>query len=37
MGPDGCDWIATLDGYEAFAIMPGGATTHTPGFAAYLR
>jgi FAD:protein FMN transferase len=36
MGPAARDWVESLDGYEAFAITPGGATWQTPGFRAYL-
>jgi len=36
MGPGARDWVASLDGYEAFAITPGGATWQTSGFRAYL-
>ncbi len=30
------DWVESLDGYEAFAVTPGGRTWHTSGFPAYL-
>jgi FAD:protein FMN transferase len=36
MGPDARDWLETVDGYEAFAITPGGAAWQTSGFRAYL-
>ena len=36
MGPAARDWVESLDGYEAFAITPAGATWQTGGFAAYL-
>jgi FAD:protein FMN transferase len=36
MGPGARDWLETLDGYEAFAITPGGAAWQTSGFRAYL-
>jgi thiamine biosynthesis lipoprotein len=36
MGPAARDWAEDLDGYEAFAILPDGATWHTTGFARYL-
>jgi FAD:protein FMN transferase len=36
MGSKARDWVESLDGYEAFAITPGGATWQTTGFAAYL-
>jgi thiamine biosynthesis lipoprotein len=37
MGPDlSREWTETLDGYEAFAILPDGTTWQTRGFSAYL-
>jgi FAD:protein FMN transferase len=36
MGPRARDWAESLDGYEAFAITPDGATWQTTGFPAYL-
>jgi thiamine biosynthesis lipoprotein len=36
MGPGARDWMETVDGYEAFAITPGGAAWQTSGFGAYL-
>jgi thiamine biosynthesis lipoprotein len=36
MGPAARDWVASLDGYEAFAIAPDGRTWQTSGFRAYL-
>lgn len=37
MGPDlAREWTESLDGYEAFAILPDGGTWQTRGFAAYL-
>jgi thiamine biosynthesis lipoprotein len=37
MGPDlSREWTESLDGYEAFAILPDGATWQTRGFSAYL-
>jgi thiamine biosynthesis lipoprotein len=36
MGPRARDWVESLDGYEAFAITPDGATWQTTGFPAYL-
>jgi thiamine biosynthesis lipoprotein len=36
MGPQARGWVESLDGYEAFAITPGGATWQTTGFGAYL-
>jgi FAD:protein FMN transferase len=36
MGPRARDWVESLDGYEAFAITPAGATWQTSGFAAYV-
>ncbi len=36
MGPAARDWAEGLDGYEAFAITPAGATWQTSGFGAYL-
>ena len=36
MGPAARDWVESLDGYEAFAITPVGATWQTSGFRAYL-
>ena len=36
MGPAARDWVENLDGYEAFAITPGGQTWQTSGFQAYL-
>jgi FAD:protein FMN transferase len=36
MGPRARDWVESLDGYEAFAITPDGATWQTTGFLAYL-
>jgi FAD:protein FMN transferase len=35
MGPRARDWVESLDGYEAFAITPDGATWQTTGFRAY--
>lgn len=36
MGDAARTWAAGLDGYEAFAIAPGGSTWHTTGFSRYL-
>jgi FAD:protein FMN transferase len=37
MGPERArEWTESLEGYEAFAILPDGTTWHTRGFAAYL-
>jgi len=36
MGPGARDWAESLDGYEAFAVTPGGQTWQTTGFRAYL-
>jgi FAD:protein FMN transferase len=36
MGPAARGWVESLDGYEAFAITPVGATWQTGGFRAYL-
>ena len=36
MGPAARDWVESLDGYEAFAITPGGLTWQTSGLGAYL-
>ena len=36
MGPAARDWVESLDGYEAFAITPGGQVWQTSGFRAYL-
>lgn len=37
MGPDRArEWTESLDGYEAFAILPDGAAWQTRGFGAYL-
>jgi thiamine biosynthesis lipoprotein len=36
MGPAARDWVESLDGYEAFAVTPGGETWQTSGFRAYL-
>jgi FAD:protein FMN transferase len=36
MGPAARDWVEGLDGYEAFAVTPGGETWHTGGFPAYV-
>jgi FAD:protein FMN transferase len=36
MGSRARDWVEGLDGYEAFAITPAGATWQTTGFGAYL-
>jgi len=36
MDPAARDWVESLDGYEAFAITPGGETWQTSGFRAYL-
>jgi len=36
MGPAARDWVEGLDGHEAFAITPAGATWQTSGFGAYL-
>ncbi|HEY1699966.1 MAG TPA: FAD:protein FMN transferase [Trebonia sp.] len=30
------DWIESLDGYEAYAILPDGGTWQTSGFAGYI-
>ncbi len=36
MGSGARDWVESLDGYEAFAITPGGMAWQTSGFGAYL-
>ena len=36
MGPAARDWVEGLDGYEAFAVTPGGQVWQTSGFRAYL-
>jgi len=36
MGPAARDWVESLDGCEAFAITPAGATWQTSGFRSYL-
>jgi FAD:protein FMN transferase len=36
MGSAARDWVESLDGYEAFAITPGGRTWQTSGLRAYL-
>jgi len=36
MGAAARDWVESLDGYEAFAVTPGGEVWQTRGFAAYL-
>ena len=36
MGPAARDWVESLDGYEAFAVTPGGQVWQTSGFRAYL-
>jgi FAD:protein FMN transferase len=36
MGPAARDWLESLDGYEAFAVTPGGQVWQTSGFRAYL-
>jgi FAD:protein FMN transferase len=36
MGPAARDWVESLDGYEAFAITPGGQVWQTSGFRSYL-
>jgi thiamine biosynthesis lipoprotein len=36
MGAAARDWVEDLDGYEAFAVTPGGQVWHTSGFRAYL-
>ncbi len=36
MGSAACDWVESLDGYEAFAITARGADWQTSGFRAYL-
>jgi FAD:protein FMN transferase len=36
MGRSAREWAESLDGYEAFAITPGGQTWQTSGFRAYL-
>jgi FAD:protein FMN transferase len=35
MGPAAREWVESLDGYEAFAVTPGGETWQTSGFGAY--
>jgi len=35
MGPAARDWVESLDGYEAFAVTPGGETWQTSGFGAH--
>ena len=35
MGPAARDWVESLDGYEAFAVTPGGETWQTGGFGVY--
>jgi thiamine biosynthesis lipoprotein len=36
MGPAARDWVEGLDGYEAFAVTPGGQVWQTSGLRAYL-
>src|SRR5271169_1213436 len=36
MGAAARDWVESLDGYEAFAVTPGGQLWQTSGFRAYL-
>jgi len=36
MGSAARDWVESLDGYEAFAVTPGGQAWQTSGFRAYL-
>jgi FAD:protein FMN transferase len=36
MGPAARDWVESLDGYEAFAVTPGGQVWQTSGFRAHL-
>ena len=36
MGAAARDWVESLDGYEAFAVTPGGEVWQTSGFGAYL-
>jgi FAD:protein FMN transferase len=36
MGPRARDWVESLDGYEAFAVTPGGAAWQTSGLGGYL-
>src|SRR5579859_7275254 len=36
MGAAARDWVEDLDGYEAFAVTPGGQVWQTRGFRAYL-
>ncbi len=36
MGAAARDWVESLDGYEAFAVTPGGQVWQTSGFRAYL-
>src|SRR6516225_4644059 len=36
MGRAARNWVESLDGYEAFAVTPGGQTWQTTGFRAYL-
>ena len=36
MGPAARDWMESLDGYEAFAVIAGGQVWQTSGFRAYL-
>jgi thiamine biosynthesis lipoprotein len=36
MGAAARDWVEDLDGYEAFAVTPGGQVWQTSGFRAYL-
>jgi len=36
MGAAARDWVESLDGYEAFAVSPGGQVWQTAGFEAYV-
>ena len=36
MGPIARDWVESLDGYEAFAVTPGGQVWQTSGLRAHL-
>ncbi|NUR28924.1 MAG: FAD:protein FMN transferase [Catenulispora sp.] len=37
MGPErGLDWVEKREGFEAYAVLPGGHTMETAGFARYL-
>ena len=36
MGPAARDWVESLDGYEAFAVTPGGQVWQTSGCRAHL-